>query len=103
MPLFKHKKETIKIQLNKMHKGKDFMDVEAFEKEKKFAMQTHMKKLEVVEIMRVLANKYSDLHNFDQAFTLIERAETLSKSILSTQEHYLMLDLKLCKIETVLK
>ena len=44
-----------------MNKCKDFLDKNAFTEISKFAIGTHMKKPEVVEIMRVLAIKYSDL------------------------------------------
>ena len=44
-----------------MNKCKDFLDVSAFGEISKFAMATHMKKPEVLEIMRLLAIKYGDL------------------------------------------
>ena len=65
-----------------MNKCKDFLDVQAFEEISKSAMSKYMKKPEVVEIMRVLAIKFSDLQNFKKALHYIERAESLTKTVL---------------------
>ena len=73
-----HKKETIKVQINKMQKFKNFMDVKSFNQLSAMAMQTHMKKPEVVQIMRALAVKYSDLGDHSKAMEYVGRLETLA-------------------------
>lgn len=86
-----------------MNKCKDFLDVEMFTDYSKFAMGSHMKKPEVIEILRIQAIKYSDLQDFKKALGYLERADNLTMKILGHREHYRVLELKLCKIETILK
>ena len=62
-----HRKETIKVQINKMQKFKNFMDVKSFNQLS-----------EVVQIMRALAVKYSDLGDHSKAMEYVGRLETLA-------------------------
>ena len=48
MKIHKHRKESIKLQLTKINKFKQFMDIETFDKATRTAMSTHMKKPEVL-------------------------------------------------------
>ena len=73
-----HTKETIKVQINKMQKFKNFMDVKSFAQLSATAMGTHRQKPEVVQIMRALAIKYSDLGDHKKAMDYISRVETLA-------------------------
>ena len=41
MRIHKHTKETIKIQIAKMYKFKQFMDMESFDRLSSLAMRTH--------------------------------------------------------------
>ncbi len=82
-----HKKESIKIALNKMEKFKQFMDVKAFEQLQKNTMGSHREKPEVVQVMRALAIKYSDLGKHEQAMTYINRTESLSVQKLPSEQH----------------
>ena len=78
----KHRKETIKLQLTKMHKFKQFMDIETFDQQTRTAMGTHMKKIEVLSVLRALASKYAERNDFQKGLSYIERAEKLSKDLL---------------------
>lgn len=98
-----HKKETIKIQLAKMYKYKQFMDIESFDRLSSLAMSTHMKKPEVIRIMQALAMKYSDLGDNDKALHYIGRAEDLATKLLPSQDHILVLQMWLAKVEILLK
>jgi Holliday junction resolvasome RuvABC ATP-dependent DNA helicase subunit len=53
--IHKNKKETIRIQIRKMKTFKQFMTVEDFNVLSRQMISTHMKKIEVVPIMRELA------------------------------------------------
>ena len=98
-----HKKETIRIQLNKMSKYKQFMDKANFDDLTKKAMQTHMRKPEVVQILRAVATKHSDLSEHTEAIRRIERAETLAGQLLPTKDHAQTLLVLTAKVEILLK
>ena len=59
-----------------MHKFKQFMNEETFTDLTKSAMGTHMKKPEMVSIMRALAVKYSELGDHEKALSYMERSKT---------------------------
>ena len=58
------------------------MDIETFDKATRTAMSTHMKKPEVLQILRALGLKYAERNDFDRGLSYIERAEKLSKDLL---------------------
>ena len=45
-------------------------------------MSTHMKKVEVLSVLRALASKYAERNDFQKGLSYIERAEKLSKDLL---------------------
>jgi len=53
--------------------------------------------------MRVLAVKYSDLGNHEKALHYINRAESLSQTLLSSLSNSRVLDLLLAKADILLK
>ena len=61
-----------------MTKFKQFMNLQNFDDLSRKAMRTHMKKPEVVEIMRALAVKHADSGKMDKALNYLERAFTLA-------------------------
>ena len=68
-------KETIRIQLNKMHKFKQFMDEELFTDLTKAASRTHLRKPEMISIMRAKALKYSELGEYEKALSCVENVK----------------------------
>ena len=96
-------RETIKIQLSKLQKFKQFMDVETFAALAEAALGTHKSKPEVIQIMRALATKSYDLGNLEKALGQISRAERLAKEILKTEQHEHYLYIWLAKVEILLK
>ena len=54
-----------------MTKFKQFMDLQNFDDLSRKAMRTHMKKPEVVEIMRALAVKHADSGKMDKALNYL--------------------------------
>jgi len=53
--------------------------------------------------MRALAIKYSDLGDHKKAMDYISRVETLSQTVLPTQEHHRNLEIMLAKVDILLK
>ena len=58
-----------------MAKFKQFMDKENFDSHTKSAMSTHMRKPEVVQILCAVAQKHSDMADYEEALRRINRAE----------------------------
>jgi hypothetical protein len=63
----KHTKETIRLQLNKMHKFKQFMNQELFTELTSAATRSHRLKPEMISVLRALALKYSELGDYKNA------------------------------------
>ena len=99
----KHQKETIRIQLNKIHKFKFFMDKKTFEENTSSAMRTHMKKPEMVSVMRALAVKYSELGEHDQALNYVERVKNKIGQFYENTENLEMLLISQNEIEILKK
>ena len=81
-----HEKETVRILINKVQKFKQFMDLETFQRLADSALAT-IRQPEVIQIMRALAMKYSDLGDFGKALEYIGRAEKLAEELLPIKEH----------------
>ena len=45
-------------------------------------MSTHMKKVEVLSVLRALGLKYAERNDYEKGVNYIERAEKLSKELL---------------------
>ena len=63
------------------------MDKENFDLLTKKAMSTHMRKPEVVQVLRAVALKHSDLADHEEAIRRINRAETLANELLPSKDH----------------
>ena len=48
-------------------------------------MSTHMKKVEVLSILRALGLKYAERNDYEKGLNYIERAEKLSKELLERE------------------
>jgi hypothetical protein len=79
------------------------MDMETFDTQTKLAMSTHRTKVEVLAVLRALAQKYSELGDHDKGLSYTTRAEGLSAGLLQSQEHEQILLLTLTKVEILLK
>ena len=66
-------------------------------------MSTHMKKVEVLSVLRALASKYAERNDFQKGLSYIERAEKLSKDLLQDQDHELVLLLAATKVDILNK
>ena len=66
-------------------------------------MSTHMKKVEVLSILRALGLKYAERNDYEKGLNYIERAEKLSKELLEDQEHELVLLLNVAKVDILNK
>lgn len=62
-----------------------------------------MRKPEVVQILRAVATKHSDLSEHTEAIRRIERAETLAGQLLPTKDHAQTLLVLTAKVEILLK
>ena len=100
--IHKHKKETIKLQLVMMSKFRQFLTQASFETIKKQAMSVHLKKPQVVPIMRILADKYSSIGDHKQAMHYIERSDDLAKKMLCEGHKECLLN-KIAKVEILLR
>ena len=50
-------------------------------------MSTHMRKVEVITIMRCLASKHSELGAHEKALNYISRGEDLASKLLGEKDH----------------
>ena len=58
------------------------MDIETFDQQTRTAMSTHMKKVEVLSVLRALGLKYAERNDYEKGINYIERAEKLSRELL---------------------
>ena len=86
-----------------MSKYKQFMDKANFDDLTKKATSSHMRKPEIVQILRAVATKHSDMSEHTEAIRRIERAETLADQLLPTKDHVQSLLVKMTKVEIFLK
>jgi len=82
---------------------KQFMSVKEFEDLSKQMISTHMKKIEVVPIMRELAQKYSSLGDHDKAANYIERSDKLACNLLPSMQHEEILHNLVARVEILSK
>ena len=87
-----------------MQKFKQFLTLREFVALTDEALQSHMDKPEVIQIMRALSTKWSDLGDQKKALSQIGRAEQLAKELLGeSEEHEQYIYLWLTKVEIILK
>jgi len=101
--IHKNKQETIRIQMRRMKIFKQFMSVEEFTALSRQMISTHMKKVEVVPIMRELAQKYSSLGDHDKAVSYIERSDKLACDLLPSMQHEEILHNLVARVEILSK
>jgi hypothetical protein len=77
--------------------------VQQFDKLTSQAMATHMKKVEVVSIMRVKADKYSSLGDHQKALNYLKRVDDLALQLLPSQKHNQVILNKAKSVEILLR
>ena len=70
--------------IKKMQNFNQFMTVEQFDTMYKKCVGTHMRKVEIVPIMRELAQKYSTIGEHTKALQYINRSDELALKLLPT-------------------